>query len=284
MSVFSMGYLFDWKKLREKCTREGCSATTLRHPLAGRGTGILLGRDWYCGGNCFGHAVKERVRRLIHGADRTPPRKTNRSPLGLLLLSRGRITHAQLQFALQRQRETGVALAETLCEMELVSEQDVAEAAATQWGCPVFKPKSKVSEVQARVPCALMRTFSMAPVHYTHRTNRLLVGFVREIEHQALLAIERITSCAVAPCFITASDCWQNIHVRAGQNHDVSFERISSPAEVAAIVQSYAFQIGAEDARLEICGHYLWARLNCEGVPTDLTFSLGPDLPRGAEM
>ena len=41
----------------------------------------------------------------------------SRLPLGLLLLSRGCISHAQLQLALERQRERGGALGDVLCEL-----------------------------------------------------------------------------------------------------------------------------------------------------------------------
>lgn len=274
MSVFNMGYLFEWRNLRARCGREGCHTTTLRHPLAGRRMGILLGNDWFCSSDCFRLAVESRIRQLHEAACKNPPQRQSRLPLGLLLLSLGSITHAQLQLALQRQRESGGLLGDILCDLRLTTEQEVAVAAAMQWGCPVFTPKSKFSEIQARIPSALMQAYSMAPVHYAAPINKLLVGFVHGIEHQVLTAIERITSCVVAPCFITASDCWESIRCRTGQSNDVTFERVASVAEMATIVQSYAFQIGAEEARLEMCRNYLWARLNREGFPTDLIFTL----------
>ena len=114
----------------------------------------------------------------------------------------------------------------------------------------------------------------MAPVHYAAPLNKLLIGFVHGIEHQVLHMIEQVTSCVAAACFITSSDCWESIRRQADTNIDVAFDRVSSGAEMANIVQSYAWQTGAEEARLGVCRDYVWARLNREGCPTDLVFSL----------
>jgi two-component system copper resistance phosphate regulon response regulator CusR len=39
------------------------------------------------------------------------------------------------------------------------------------------------------------------------------------------------------------------------------------------VVDVYAFQIGANEARLGVCRDYVWARLNRDDCPTDLVFS-----------
>jgi hypothetical protein len=49
---------------------------------------------------------------------------------------------------------------------------------------------------------------------------------------------------------------------------------VLSPAEMANIVRSYAFQIGANEARLALCRNQLWARLMRDGHPTDMLFAL----------
>ena len=60
----------------------------------------------------------------------------------------------------------------------------------------------------------------------------------------------------------------------AGRNLEVIFERATAPTEMANIVQSYAFQIGADEARLALCRNHIWARLKREGRPTDLLFTV----------
>jgi hypothetical protein len=280
MSSLNFGYLANWKGLREKCSREGCGATALRHPLAGRKSGIRLGEGWFCAEECFREGVAAHLRQMLDAASRRPLRHPSRMPLGLLLLSRGCITQAQLQIAKREQRAHGGAIGEVLCDLRFATEQQVTAAAATQWGCPVFSPKLGVSDIQARIPHTLMKLCSMAPVHYAAARNQLLVGFVHAIEHQALDTIEHITSCRASPCFITATECAKSIRNLAAQNTEVAFERVASAAEMANIVQSYAFQIGADEARLAICRDYVWIRLNREDFPTDLLFLLRPrDIP-----
>ena len=228
-----MGYLLDWRNLRQQCGCEGCDASVLRRPLTGRKTGIRLGTEWFCSDECFGQAVEVRIRQLQESACQKPSPRESRLPLGLLLLSRGCISHAQLQLALERQRERGGALGDVLCELNFSTEKEVMAAAATQWGCPVFTPKSRICEVQARVPGELMELYFMAPVHYVAAVNKLFIGFVHRIEHDVLRTIEEITSCITAPCFITASDCRQAIRDLASINNDnnVAFDRVSSVPE-----------------------------------------------------
>jgi hypothetical protein len=201
-------------------------------------------------------------------------------PMGLLLLSRGCITHSQLQTARGEQRARGRAIGDVLCELRFATEQDIAAAAATQWGCPVFSPREIISERQARIPHALMRLCFVAPVHYAAPNHQLLIGFVHAIEHHVLQTIEQITSCKTTPCFITASDFARTVASQERQNTEIAFERVASASEIASILQSYAFEIGSEEVRIGICRNYVWARLNRENTPTDLLFALRPpDVP-----
>lgn len=286
MSVFqNIGYLLDWRNFKEQCGREGCHSSVLRHPLGARKAGIRLGKDWFCSEECFAQGVEAHIQHLQETALKQLTRRESRLPLGLLLLSQGCISSAQLQLALERQREGGGALGDILCELNFATEREVAAACATQWGCPVFTPKSTLCEVQAHVPRALMELYSMAPVHYSVAVNKLLIGFVYRIEHDVLHTIEAITSCITVPCFITARECRETIRGLASSGNDVVFERVASVPQMANIVQSYAFQIGAEEARLGICRDYVWARLNRGDCPLDLVFSKQQDnfASRGAD-
>jgi hypothetical protein len=279
MNTFNVGLLLDWRNLRDVCSREGCHTSMLRYPLAGKRAGTRLGQQWYCSDECFRQAVELRIRQLQETAPHKSPRRQNRLPLGLLLLSRGCITHAQLQQATEQQRREGVSLGDVLCGMNFTTEYEVASAAATQWGCPVFRQKPNLREIQARIPSELLQLYAMAPVHYAAPLNKLLVGFVQGIEHHVLHTIEEITGCLTEPCVITSSQCRVSIRELATWSNGVTFDRISSASEMASIVTSYASQIGSEEARLGMCRDYLWVRLNRGGFPTDLLFSIRPEQP-----
>jgi len=274
MSVFNVGILADFRNLRDQCAGPDCRISRLKRPRVGRKTGIRLGDSWFCSDECFRQAVQIRIRQLQEIASRKLPQRNSRLPLGLLLLSRGCITNAQLDLALEQQRRLGGRLGEILCDLHFATETEVAAAAATQWGCPVFRPKSSPREVQARIPAALMTLYWMAPVHYSASSNKLFVGFAHRIEHHVLHTIEDITSCVTQPCVITSSQCRVTIQNLPSQGNDVTFDRISSAAEMARIVQSYASQIGADEVRLGVCRDYVWARLNRGDYSTDLLFTL----------
>lgn len=260
--------------LQDKCAREGCRRTALRSSLLARRRGIRLSEAWFCGADCFREGVESQIRTLKQAPTRGREEHASRIPLGLLLVSRGCITSDQLRLARAQQQARGGALADILCELRFANERQVADAAATQWGCPVYSAKTMPSDIGAHIPALLMRLIAMAPVYYAPRANRLLIGFVHGIEHRVLRTIEHMTACLTEPCFITASECAEQIGSLTGRNTEVTFERVSSPAEMANIVQSYAFQIGADEARMALCHNHLWARLTREGHPTDLLFAL----------
>ena len=274
MSSLQLAHLIRWTGFQEQCAREGCRTTGLRKSLLACKGGIRLGGDWFCSPDCFRDGVECRIRALRDAAAAVPPRHDSRMPLGLLLVARGCITSAQWRMAQEQQLASGGTMAGILREMHIATEREVAAAVATQWGCPVYSANLQPSQIEAHVPSVLMRMLAMAPVHYSPRSNRLMVGFVHRIEHRVLRTIEDMTSCLTEPCFITASQCEEQIHRLTGRSLEVSFERVTSPMEMANIVQSYAFQIGADEARLALCQNHIWARLKREGRSTDLLFTL----------
>ncbi len=274
MSSLQLSHLVKWTGLQERCARTGCRATGLRKSLlAGKG-GVRLGGEWFCSADCFREGVECRIHALQGTSAPMPFQRDARVPLGLLLVARGCITSAQWRTAREQQLAHGGTIADIFCELHFASEREIAAAVAMQWGCPLYSAKLQPSEIEARIPSALMQMVAMAPVHYAPRPNRLLIGFVRRIEHEVLRTIEEMTGCRTEPCFITASECEEQVRRLAGRNLEVSFERESSPAEVANIVQSYAFQIGSDEARLGRCRNHIWARLTRDGHPTDLLFAL----------
>jgi DNA-binding response OmpR family regulator len=49
------------------------------------------------------------------------------------------------------------------------------------------------------------------------------------------------------------------------------------------LVDVYAFEIGADEARIGVCRDYVWMRLNRDGYPTDLLFSICRDTKDGMD-
>jgi hypothetical protein len=133
------------------------------------------------------------------------------------------------------------------------------------------------------IPQTLMQFYSMIPLHYAATTNLLLVGFVRGVEYGLLYAIEKMTGCKTQPCFVTPSDFRlqmqqrQRMEMNSGGKslREVKFESVHSSAEMARILTSYGAQMEAEEAIIEKCREYLWARLKCGPKDVDLLFKAG---------
>jgi type IV pilus assembly protein PilB len=70
-------------------------------------------------------------------------------PVGEMLLSKGKITSAQLEEALSAKRGTRRRIGEVLIEMGFVDEQDVAQCLAEQFGCDLVDPRTARSEPEA---------------------------------------------------------------------------------------------------------------------------------------
>jgi hypothetical protein len=130
--------------------------------------------------------------------------------------------------------------------------------------------------VAVNIPQALLRIYSMIPVHYVAATNLLLVGFVHRVEYGLLYAIEQMTGCQTRPCFVTPSDFRAQMQQREQLQEpllkEMIFERIQTPAEMARILCSASLQIEADEASFGKCMEYLWARLKSDSEAVDLLF------------
>ena len=274
MSTLNLPALVNWKGWRETCSRRGCRTTWLRHSWRPGTPGMRIGENWYCSSECFRFGTTERLRKLQDLAMRRSAPHRSRVPLGLLLVTRGSITKEQWRRAEEMQKQTGGTLGKALCNLRFTGEREVAAAAAAQWGCLVYSSPALQPDIRAHIPSPLMRAATMAPVYQSPANRRLLVGFVHAVDHALLGTMEEMTSCATEPCFITASECERCIQAQAGQHTEVVFERALPVVEIANIVESYALQTSADEARFGVCQDFLWTRLNRDNRPTDLLFAL----------
>jgi hypothetical protein len=236
--------------------------------------------SWYCGARCFTSAAEQQVSRLMQ---LRTEQAAERMPLGLNLISHGLLTIEQLKKATDEQKETGGELGELLVRQGVVSEKQVTVIRAAEWGCPVFAVPKHLTRITINIPSSLMRTYSMTPVHYVTTTNLLLVGFVHSIEYGLLYAIERITGCKTKPCFVTPSDFQiQMLHQEKEQEQggdaparEEKFKSVQTPAEIASLLCATSLEVEADEAFIERCKEYLWARLKSGPNAVDLLFKTG---------
>ena len=260
-------------------TCESCHRSVTLGHLSAQKAGIKMHGCWYCSSSCFTSAAETRLLELLASKPEQASH-VSRMPLGLIFVSRGLLTSAQLREAVDEQKESGEEVGEILMRKGVVSEAQVTAARAAQWGCPVFAVPQRAMETEIRIPEALIHFHSAIPLHYVTATKRLLVGFVDGVEYGLLYVIERMTGCKTQPCFITPSDFQSQIELRqlAQQRcgdtilKDLTYQDTQTPAEMARILCSHVVEFEADEVIICRYREHFWMRLKCGLRDVDLIF------------
>ena len=265
-----------WKSLIPNCANPDCELASVLHNFSRRRQGLKIGSGWYCCPDCVEQAACAQIAELCHRDVPASARRRFRVPLGLVLLSRGVITHEQLQRALAEQRTGGGRIGEVLTRLGFASEEQVTLSAAVQWGCPVISLKDRAAETEIKLPHFLLELHSCLPVYYAQAANKLIVGFVQQIDRNLLSAIEEMTATVAVPACITPSDFQLRIRELASnvRNEEVTVDSVKSPSEMARIVRNYAVQIEAAAVRFTRCREYIWSRLQGARQEIELLFKI----------
>lgn len=261
------------------CENPDCGfRNPLRRFFQARQEGVFLQGRWYCSLDCFETAIAEVFRGLLRLRDE-PLRRSNRVPLGLILLGRGIIDEIQLKRALQAQRdEAPERIGRWLIRLGIVSEEDVSTALASQWGCAYFPLEKNVNfrECLHLLPRVLLESSNMLPVHYTHENHNLFLAFSQDIDHTTIYSIERLLGGQTHPCVVTEDAMNRAMEeLRAASRPDeIVFDKHWDPLLMARTVRDYALKLGAEELRLARPRRFLWARMRAGGRPCDILFRL----------
>src|SRR6202142_1106061 len=183
------------ERLRHHCAHQNCPERGRLWPRwRHRGEEIVFEGKRYCCPTCAESVFEREVgRHLLLARDETE--RPHRVPLGLLLVSRGLITSAQLQEALHRQRERpGLRLGHLLLEMGALRENSLTAALGMQWGCAVFPLETSRAylECAGLLPFALLQSSGAIPTHHSYSTKVLHLAFTKRINHTLLYAIEQM--------------------------------------------------------------------------------------------
>jgi hypothetical protein len=269
--IATPAWVAGFKVITSRC--QICHRSLALRQFANRKAGIRMRDSWYCGSHCFTSAAEQQVVRLLK---LRTEQAAQRMPLGLNLISRGLLTVEQLKKATDEQKENGGEIGEVLVRQGTVSEKQVTAIRAAEWDCPVFAVPKHVTRIRVNIPSTLMRIYSMTPVHYVGTSNLLLVGFVQSVEYGLLYAIEQITGCLTKPCFVTSSDFQaQMLHQEKEQGGDILVAGVKAPAEIARLLCTSSLEVEADEAFIERCKEYVWARLKNGTKAMDLLFKTG---------
>ena len=264
-----------WQKAHPQCAQRDCNLTRrLWHRISWWHGRIWLRGSPYCAPKCFEIAARECFANSCVSVVAASPVR-HRVPLGLVMLSRGQLTHGQLRTALEAQRASRHRrIGEWLEELGFASETQVTAALGLQWACPVLAWRaSRDFACGRRLPYRLLERFRMLPIQFVATTRTFYVAFCDGIDYSALYAIERYDFRTEA-CLISSRTMDRELErmgheARAG---DWLFESWHDPAAMAHITCDYALKLGAEEVRIVGCGEYVWVRLEAEREVSTLLF------------
>jgi Type II secretion system (T2SS), protein E, N-terminal domain len=265
-----------WQRAHPRCAQRDCNlARRLWHRISWWHGSIRLRGSSYCARQCFEKAARESFADACAPVVAASPAR-HRVPLGLLMLSRGQLTHWQLQTALAAQRGSGHRrIGEWLEELGFASEAQVTAALGLQWACPVLAWRAPRDSACVRMlPLRLLERVRMLPVQFVAATRTFYVAFCDGIDYTALYAIEQMLDCRTEACLVGRSSMDRELERMGHESRggDLLFESWRAPAAMAQITCGYALKAGAEEVRIVGCGEYVWVRLEAGRKVSTLLF------------
>jgi hypothetical protein len=252
-----------WQNIVLPCAYPECKRRSVQYSFARRLDGVEVAGQWLCSPPCYEAALLRNFTSMV--VTRRQPRAVRKArlPLGLMFLSRGELTEQQLSAALEEHRSTGARLGDILLQRRYVTEQQVTSALAAQWGHPTFPSNSAIAWLPVRVPLHLLELHRIVPLHFVESSRTLLLGFADGPDHRVLSVLQRMLNCSVDACFITMGEYQRRLQFLKTEKrlHEVVFDRVCPPAEIARICASYVWKLGSRRIYHSICGEHLWVRL-----------------------
>jgi hypothetical protein len=234
--------------------------------------------------------IADAIRGQMESWEPVPAKRALRMPLGLILLSRGWISHRELQEALAAQRRAQEGrIGEWLRRLHGVSEETIAKALGIQWNCAVLRAGiPNLEPVSSLIPAFLRRRYGLAALRKGPDGVLYLAGKYRA-EHAVARAMEHMLREPVHEAFLEDSE-WSPGDVNA-----VDITQIYFPGHdgVVALISDLVAQARPSDARLARVHDHLWLRMWLEERGRrpmklrDIVFPLrgrdGHELPEGMD-
>jgi hypothetical protein len=243
---------------------------------------VDLNGRWFCTTDCLQTLLITQVRSLLAGSVRDRPRR-HRLPLGLLLVNQGAISQQQLREALQSQTlSQGEKLGRVLCQMGIVTPDELTAALAHQWGCPVYPldPQSPVLACQDLLPLTLLESVRAVPVYISADGRTLHIAFGERLDHTTLYAVEQMLGCHAVACAAeeaAVSKVLEELR-RTASPTETSFDTMRDPREIARTIRNYAGVYHASGITIARASAYLWVRFTASAqFSRDLLFRIRPE-------
>jgi hypothetical protein len=255
------------------CASPECDGRRALLGLWWRDEGITAQGQWYCSADCCRKAVLRSVSALLAAAKRPKP-LPNRMPLGLLLVSQGRLREEQVRAALEAQRQSGEGMIGSwLRRAGAISPETLTRALGQQSNCPVLA-LDRVVPLPDRVPYYLRRRQRVLPVYWSSARNTLWIAFASPVRHSVLHTIEQVLGCRCDPCMVDEDALDRALEAGGGRQalqHETVFQDVTAP-DIASIAISYAAQLQARQVRWVECAGDIWMRFTAGDRTSDVFF------------
>jgi hypothetical protein len=263
-----------WKDMHAVCGLRTCLNTIFMRSVQSR-VGISVGEEWYCSPDCFAVAAAMRIASLT-GPNVVEMPHSPRLSIGLVMLSKGYLTDTQLRFATSQSQLHGEELESAMLRLGLASERQLTMARATQWGYPILGQEHIGKPVESDIPSILLQSSSAVPLHCSTAAKRLLLGFVRRVDHSLLNSVEQMTGFRGEPCFITPTDFEEQMErlTALPRFEQVAFEDLKMPAQMGKTIAGLGVEVGVREARFTHCRDYVWTRLSGKRQTIDVLFRI----------
>jgi len=210
------------------------------------------------------------------------------------MVARGKLTYHEVRAALEAQRRARYGkIGEWIEKLGFATEQEVTNALALQWGCPVTSSIDLTSiQSPGSIPLPILAAFQMLPLNHVASTNTLYLAFGERVDHAALYAIEKILDCRTQPCVAGRKTIARQLESmrQMPRPNEVEFGPMNDLAEMARIASSYTARLSPDQVRLSRIGRFIWLRLDVgtnlgpnalsRSITTNLVFRLPTDSPR----
>jgi hypothetical protein len=210
---------------------------------------------WLCSAACMERVITEAIRGQIESWEPAPTKRALRMPLGLILLSRGWISHRELQEALAAQRRAQEGrIGEWLRRLHGVSEETIAKALGIQWNCAVLRAGiPNLESASSLIPAFLRRRYGLAVLRKGPDGVLYLAGKYRA-EHAVARAMEHMLREPVHEAFLADSE-WS---LGGGDAVDTAEIYLPGHDGVVALINDLVTRARPSDARLARVHDHLW--------------------------
>ena len=260
-----------------RCAGENCGRWR-PDVLVRRGAGASIDGRWFCSRECIERMARHLlsdVRPAMAVIPTVPPTR-----LGTILRHQAACTAADVERALEAQRDSGLRLGEQLLAMGLIERQSLLRALAAQAGVSYLAnvDAAMVRKAPGGLSSEAVRAIGLMPIAEA-KNGRIRVACPAPLPRRALGSFRQLTSWT-PEVFLVSDHDWQILLANHGAEldpgaarataHFVLADSLSDAAAGIADAATRARTTMMKEARMD---PYTWVRLQGTRVATDVVFA-----------